>query len=80
MSYTNVHVNISENQKHNLKQAIESKGPVSIRLGCEDLEGNDIIALTIAQVNRMAKSYENGKGTTTKMSKRQCGECIVLVT
>jgi len=71
MSYTNVHVNISENQKRNLKQAIESKGPVSIRLGYEDLEGNDLLALTNSQVNRMKKAYENGKGITIKMSKRQ---------
>jgi len=71
MSHTNVHVNISENQKRNLKQAIESKGPVSIRLSYEDLEGNDLLALTNSQVNRMTKAYENGLGITIKMSKRQ---------
>jgi len=42
MSYTNVSVNISENQKYYLKRAIESKSPMSIRLGFEDLCGNDI--------------------------------------
>ena len=74
MSYTNVHVNISENQKRNLKQAIGSKSRVSIRLGYEDLEGNDlrdILSLTNSQVNRMTKAYENGKGITIKISKRQ---------
>jgi len=71
MSYINVHVNILENQKHILKQAIESKGPVSIRLGYGDLEGNYILALTNSEVNRMTKTYENGKGITIKMSKRQ---------
>jgi len=71
MFYTNLSVNISENQKHNLKRAMESKSPVSIRLGFEDLCGNDILALTNAQVKRMAKAYENGKGITIKMSKRQ---------
>ena len=71
MSYTNVHANISENQKHNLKQAIESKDPVSIRLGYEDLEGNDILALTNSQVNRMTKAYESGKDIMIKMSQRQ---------
>jgi len=71
MSYTNVHVNISENQKRNLKQPLESKGPVSIRLDYADLEGNDILALTNSQVNRMTKAYDNGKGITIKMSKRQ---------
>jgi len=71
MSYTNVHVNISENQKRNLKQTLESKGPVSIRLDYADLEGNDILALTNSQVNRMTKAYDNGKGIKIKMSKRQ---------
>jgi len=71
MSYTNVHVNISENQKRNLKQPLESKGPVSIRLDYADLEGNDILALTNSQVNRMTKAYDNGKGIKIKMSKRQ---------
>ena len=71
MSYTNVHVNILENQKRNLKQTLESKGPVSIRLDYADLEGNDILALTNSQVNRMTKAYDNGKGIKIKMSKRQ---------
>ena len=44
---------------------------MSIRLGFEDLCGNDILALTNAQVNRMAKAYENGKGITIEMRKRQ---------
>ena len=66
-----MHVNISENQKRNFKQAIESKGPMSMRLGYEDLEGNDILALTNSQVNRMTKAYENGKGIMIKMSKHQ---------
>jgi len=37
MSYTNVHVNISENQQQKLKHAIDAKSPVCIRLGYEDL-------------------------------------------
>jgi len=32
MSYTNVRVNISENQKNNIKRALEHGEPVSIRL------------------------------------------------
>jgi len=44
---------------------------MSIRLGCEDLCGSDVLALTNSQVNRMTKAYENGKGITIKMSKRQ---------
>ena len=36
MSYTNVSVNISENQQQKLKHAVDTKGPVSIRLGHAD--------------------------------------------
>jgi len=71
MNYKNVQANISENQKQNLKCAIESKSPVSIGLGYEDLCGNDILAMINSQVNRMRKAYEKGKGITIKMSKHQ---------
>ena len=71
MSCTNVHVNISDNQRDKIKHTVESKSPVSIRLRFDDLNGDDILVLTNAQVNRMRKPYENGKGITTKMSKHQ---------
>jgi len=45
---------------------------VSIRLRHADLcGGDDVLALTNSQVNRMAKAYQDGKGITIKMSKRQ---------
>jgi len=69
--YTNVNVKISENQQQKLKQAVDTKSPVSIRLGYNDLCGDDALALTNSQVNRMTKAYQNGKGITIKMSKRQ---------
>jgi len=71
MSYTNVLVNISENQQQKLKHAVDTKSPVSIRVGYEDLCGSDVLALTNSQVNRMTKAYQDGKGVTIKMSKRQ---------
>jgi len=71
MCYTNVHVNISENQQQKLKHDVDTKSPVSICLGYEDLCGSDVIALTNSQVNRMTKAYQDGKGVTIKMSKRQ---------
>jgi len=71
MSHTNVRVNISENQQQKLKHAVDTKSPMSIRLGYEDLCGSDVLALTNSQVNRMTKAYENGKGITIKMSKRR---------
>ena len=66
-----MHVDVSKNQKRNLKQAIESNGLVSICLSYEDLEGNDLFTLTNSQVNRMTKAYENGKSITITMSKCQ---------
>jgi len=66
-----VHVNISENQQQKLKHAVDAKSPVSIRLDYEDLCGSDVLALTNSQLNRMKKAFQNGKGITIKMSKRQ---------
>jgi len=71
MSYTNTHVNISENQQQKLKHAVDTKSPVSIRLDYEYLCGSDVLALTNSQVNRITKAYQDGKGVTIKMSKRQ---------
>ena len=66
-----MHVNISENQQQKMKHAVDAKSPVSIRLNYEDLCGSDVLALTNSQVNRMTKAYQDGKGITIKMSKRQ---------
>ena len=41
-------VNISENQQQELKHVVDTKSPVSIRLGHADLcGGSDVLALTI---------------------------------
>ena len=69
--YVNVKVNISERQKQKLQTALQVGGPVSIRLGHEDLHGGDVLALTNSQVNKITKAYEGGKGITIKMSKSQ---------
>ena len=66
-----MHVNISENQQQKLKHIVDTKSPVSICLGYEDLCGNDVIALTTSHVNRMTKACQDGKGVTIKMSKHQ---------
>ena len=44
---------------------------VSIRLGHEDLKGNDIIAITRSQAKNLAKAYENGTGITIRMTSKQ---------
>ena len=70
--YMNYKVNISEGQKDKIKRALEAGcDGVSIRLSHDDLRGEHVLALTHAQVNKMMKAYENGKGVTIKMSKTQ---------
>src|SRR6218665_3055977 len=44
---------------------------VNIRLSHGDLSGEHILALTRAQINKMAKAYRGGTGITIKMSKSQ---------
>ena len=70
--YTNITVNISEGQKEKLKHIIKVGCPaVSIRLGHDDLQGNDILAVTNLQAKKLAKARENGKGITIRMSSSQ---------
>ena len=70
--YRNVKVNIWEWQKEKLQHAIKAGCPaVSIRLGHEDLEGNDSLAVTDLQVKKLAKALENGKGIMIRMSSKQ---------
>ena len=69
--YVNVKVNISEGQKAKIKQAIKAGQAVSIRLSHSDLNGEHLLALTQAQVNKMTKAYQNGTGITITISKTQ---------
>ena len=70
--YTNVKVNISEGQKEKLQHAIKAGCPeVIIRLGHEDLKGNDILAVTNSQAKKLAKAHENSKGITIRMNSKQ---------
>ena len=70
--YTSVKVNISEGQKEKLQRAIKAGcSAVSIRLGHEDLNGNDILAVTNSQAKKLAKAHENGKGITIRMGSNQ---------
>lgn len=69
--YVNMKVNVSEGQKDKIKRAVQAGSAVSIRLSHGDLSGEHVLALTQAQVNKMAKVYQSGKGMTIKMSKTQ---------
>ena len=68
----NVKENISEGQKEKLQHAIKAScSAVSIRLGREDLKGNDILAVASSQAKKLSKARENGKGITIRMSSSQ---------
>ena len=70
--YINVKVNISEWQKEKLQHAVKSNcSAVSIHLAHEDLQGNDILAVTRSQANKLAKAHENGKSITIRMSSKR---------
>ena len=70
--YVNVKVNISEGQKEKLQHAIKAGcSAVSIRLGHEDLQGNDILKITNSQAKKMTKAHENSKGITIRMTSKQ---------
>ena len=45
-----------------------------MRLTFSDLHGEDVIALTNSQVNRLVEAYEEKKGMTIRMSKMQLAQ------
>ena len=52
--YTNVKIRISENQNDKFKEAFESNSKsITIRFKFSDLYGEDVIALTKSQVDRL---------------------------
>lgn len=57
--YTNV--NVSEGQKQKLPNALQNSEAVSIRLAHEDINGENVIALTQTRINKMVKAYGSGK-------------------
>ena len=70
--YTNFKMRTSEGQKDKLKKAFESNCEsitITIRLKFLDLHGEDVIALTNSQVDRLMEAYEEKKGMTIRISK-----------
>ena len=71
-NYINIKVNISEGQRKKLKSALEKNADkISIQLNHKDLIGEDVLALTKRQVNRLAKALNEGKGARITMSPTQ---------
>ena len=63
---------ISDGQKGKIKKAFESNSKsIAIRFKFSDLYGEDVIALTKSQVDRLVEAYEERKGMTIRMSKTQ---------
>ena len=57
--YTTVKMRISEGKKDKLKKALESNcKSITIRLTFSDLHGEDGIALTNSQLDRLVEAYE----------------------
>ena len=70
--YTNVKMRISEGQKDKFKKAFESNSKsITIRFKFSELHGEDDIALTKSQVDRLVEAYEEKRGMTIRMSKTQ---------
>ena len=62
--YTSVKLRISEGQKDKLKKAFESNSTsITIRLTFSDLHGEDVIALTNSQVDKLVEAYEKNSLT-----------------
>ena len=70
--YTNIKMRISEVQKDKIKKAFESNSKyITIRFKCFYLYGEDVIALTKSQVDRIVEAYEEKKGMTIRNVKKR---------
>ena len=63
---------VSEGQKEKIKKAFETNSKyITIRFGLTDMYGEDVIALTKSQVDRLVEAYEERKCLKIRMSKTQ---------
>ena len=77
--YTNIKMQISDGQKDKIKKAFESNSKsITIRFKFSDLYGEDVIALTKSQVDRLVEAYEEKKGMTIRMLKTQIAHNIKI--
>ncbi len=71
VQYIDTKVHIGDSQKAKIEKAVEDGTAVTIQFSHEDINGNDVIALTKTQVNKLAKAYQDGKGARIKLSATQ---------
>ena len=70
---------ISEGEKDKLKKAFASNcKSITIRLTFSDLHGEDVIAITNSQLDRIVGQYKEKNGMTIKMSKTQLAHSIKI--
>ena len=70
--YTNVKVRISADQKGKLQKVFEYNcKSITIHLVFSYLHGEDVIAITNSQLDRLVEAYQDKKGMTIKLSKAQ---------
>ena len=61
---------ITEGQKDKITKVFESNSKsITVRFKCSNLYGEDVIALTNSQLDRLVEPYEEEKGMTIRMSK-----------
>ena len=78
--YINVKMRISEHKKDKLKKAFEfNSKSITIPFKFSDLHGEDVIALTNSQFDRLVEAYEETKGMIIKMSKTQLAHTMKIV-
>ena len=66
--YTNIKLHISEGQKDKIKKEFETNSKyITIRFKCSDLYGEDVVALTKSQVDRLVEACEENRGLTKRM-------------
>ena len=59
---------VSEGQKEKIKKAFETNSKyIKIRFGLTDLYGEDVIALTMSQVDRLVEAYKERKDLKIRM-------------
>ena len=74
VNYTDIKVNISENQRNKIKTAIEKGTGITIQFSIEDLKFENpshTLAFTKTQIDKLAEALKNGKGVRIAMSKTQ---------
>ena len=74
VNYTDIKVNISENQRNKIKSAIDKGVGTTIQFSIEDLKYENpshTIAFTQTQIDKLADALKNNKGVRISLSKTQ---------